>query len=435
MYGGFGAGGQSFDAAAAAATESSMLGGMAKAVGSALLAPLAAVTGSSVMAPLHSSSSNSSFQHAASNFDPAQSAFPMLPRWRGTAQELLQPIAFASDDRAQPAASSLHHQRQQSKLLSAAVASQQSALSSQALSSILNSPMFLDETEPDPPPFYLTPLPPPFNESVESVKALMKEYNARSHIAGEYLVYTAHHGSWLHPLSNSNANNATMQQAKSHSAAASSLISTTSAAARDSAAAEKIALAQLAECRALVPASYFEKDFSVAQQALVFYEQQLAAAAAEAEAEDADAAAAAADGGNTGASASALGLPSGSPARSGQSSASSFFSSYSSLPPTGASSRTSGSAGAQSAAAQDSTYFQAAWAATHLPSQARYSPESIGIVPGVVGAVLVTPAKAAASLYKVFTRVTGAGAGPTGPTGLKSPSSLSWPIRTSDPLA
>ena len=203
-------------------------------------------------------------------------------------------------------------------------------------------------------------------------------------------MYRAHHGTYIKPI-NAHGHETSTASAEAH------------------------AMKQYRACLKLVPERYFAQDFSVAQEALMFYEAQLAAAAAEAEEEDAAAAKQQAENGN---GTLTVATPQQGIIKSpSSSSASSFYSSFgvpgTSLTPTGRNQRS----GSMSAAPNNSTYFQAAWAATHAPAQTKEAADAIGIVPGVVGAVLVTPAKAAASLYKLFNKVTGGGAA-------RSPTSL-----------
>lgn len=391
-YGGFGSGGS--EQGSGSSSDSGMLAGMAKAVGSALFFPLASITGSSTPVQVPTPPPAQSSGGGASGFDPAQTSFPMLPRYRGNALELLQPVPFAASE------SSPHSHRrplhsQQAALRQAIHAQQQASVQTQYLSSLLNSPSFSPDDLADPPPFYLPPLPYPFNESVTAIRALAREVHEKSGTASEYLVFASHHGSWMHPLT-------PQQEREQREGAASSA---------NSSAAEAHAARQYQRCIQLVPARYFQPDFSVANEALMFYEQQLAAAAAEAEQEEEE------ENKRREAQANGTALtvqPSASSSPLASSSASSFYSTFSSPQPprsTGSGGGLGSARGAGSgrngatAAQRDTAFFQAAWAATHAPSQP--GADSVGIVPGMVDAVFVTPAKAAASLYKMFNKMTG----------------------------
>ena len=376
----------------------------ARAVGGALLYPLGGVVTPSSQP---NSSTLVSMTGGAASYDPHLSNFPMLPRFRmvraGDGSDgKLYPVPFGHSESPQPP--SRRHGAAGLGIPAWAAQPQQN------LSSILNLPMFMSsEMEAEPPPLYIPPLPSQYNEPTEKILEFIRQYTKDSGIASEYLVYSSHHGTWskrLDPYARDTTTDSSLDVGSGSGVSA----------------AEKHALEQYEKCLRTVPERYFAPDFSVAQEALMFYEAQLAAAAAEAEDED-ELIAMAKNSNNALAAPSSSSSPADgtdiirSPSTS---SASSFYSSFNNPSPSSYSSYSSTLSGSRRTSTSgvgstDSTYFQAAWAATH-----KYSPDAIGIVPGVVGAVLVTPAKAAASLYKLFNKLTGA---PTlGPS--RSPSAI-----------
>jgi len=321
---------------------------------------------------------------AARSYDPHLNAFPLLPQYRGADDDRLLPPMHRKGTRKSRSRHSPHPSPTHSPPPVDGPRHH--------LSSLLNTSSFSSIDEVEPPPLYITPLPSAFHEATPAILALFRAYDARAGIVEEWQTFQANHHRAKEKNERGAGSEGVMEDIPSPTAS--------------DAVSDAFAARAYARCRSLVPGRYFDADFSVTEEALKFYEQTLQAAAAEAELEENEEKQREEEQKRNGTGSTSLLAPP-SARKSAASSASTFYSTFGAPDAQSSSSSSMPSSSSSSAVAPsrtDSTYFQAAWAASHAP---RYAPETMGIVPGMVGAALVTPAKAAASLYKLFNKLTG----------------------------